>query len=82
MRDEFPLAGFAAATPAPAAGFDVIPVLWCTAEPSAEVTDDVFEAICSMILAGIAQAGLLDAVYLDLHGAMVTETLGTERARF
>lgn len=68
-----PIAGFAAA--ALAAGFDVVPVLWCAAEPSAEVTDEAFEAICSMILAGIAQAGPLDAVYLDLHGAMVTESL-------
>lgn len=68
-----PIAGFAAS--ALAAGFDVVPVLWCAAEPSAEVTDDAFEAICSMILAGIEQAGPLDAVYLDLHGAMVTESL-------
>lgn len=68
-----PIAGFAAA--ALAAGFDVAPVLWCSAEPSAEVTDDAFEAICSMILSGIEQAGPLDAVYLDLHGAMVTESL-------
>lgn len=68
-----PIAGFAAA--ALAAGFDVVPVLWCAAEPSAEVTDDAFEAICSMILAGIEQAGPLDAIYLDLHGAMVTESL-------
>ncbi len=68
-----PIAGFA--TAALAAGFDVVPVLWCAAEPSAEVTDHAFEAICSMILAGIAKAGPLDAVYLDLHGAMVTESL-------
>ncbi|KPD10415.1 M81 family metallopeptidase [Phaeobacter sp. 11ANDIMAR09] len=68
-----PIAGFAAA--ALAAGIDVVPVLWCAAEPSAEVTDHAFEAICSMILAGIAKAGPLDAVYLDLHGAMVTESL-------
>lgn len=68
-----PIAGFAAA--AQAAGFEIVPVLWCAAEPSAHVTDHAFEAICTMILDGIGAAGPLDGVFLDLHGAMVTESL-------
>lgn len=68
-----PIAGFTAA--AQAAGFDVIPVLWCSAEPSAHVTDHAFETICGMLLDGIWGAGQIDGVYLDLHGAMVSESL-------
>ncbi|WP_170419287.1 M81 family metallopeptidase [Ruegeria atlantica] len=68
-----PIAGFAAA--AQAAGIEVVPILWCSAEPSAHVTDHAFEAICEMLLNGIRDAGHIDGVYLDLHGAMVTESL-------
>lgn len=67
-----PIAGFAAT--AKAAGFEVVPILWCSAEPSAHVTDHAFEAICGMLLDGIRDAGPIDGVYLDLHGAMVTES--------
>ena len=44
-------------------------------EPSAHVTEDAFERIVKEMVDGIAAAGPLDAVYLDLHGAMVTEHL-------
>lgn len=67
-----PIAGFTAA--AESAGFEVIPILWCAAEPSAHVTDEAFETITGMILDGLRTAGPLDGVYLDLHGAMVTES--------
>lgn len=53
---------------------ELIPVVWASAEPSAHVTDDAFERISAMILEGIRQAGSLDGIYLDLHGAMVTES--------
>lgn len=68
-----PIAGFAAA--AEAAGCDLVPLLWCAAEPSAHVTDHAFEEITGMILQGLREAGSLDGVYLDMHGAMVTESL-------
>ncbi len=42
-------------------------------QPSAHVTKDAFERIVKEMIDGIAAAGPLDAVYLDLHGAMVTE---------
>ena len=68
-----PIAGFA--TAAREAGFELVPILWCAAEPSAHVTDHAFEAISGMIMNGVQGGGRIDAVYLDLHGAMVTESL-------
>ena len=67
------LAGFIEA--AEAKGWDLVPTVACGASPSAHVTKDAFERITKVITDGIAAAGKLDAVYLDLHGAMVTEHL-------
>ena len=53
--------------------YELQPMLWCSAEPSAHVTRDAFERIAAMLCQGLEQAGPLDGVYLDLHGAMVTE---------
>jgi microcystin degradation protein MlrC len=66
------ITGFVDAATA-AGGYEIIPVLWCSAEPSSYVTTDAFERISSMILDGIRDAGDLDGIYLDLHGAMVTQ---------
>ena len=52
----------------------LVPTAWAAAEPSAHVTEDAFERIATMIVEGIRDARP-DAVYLDLHGAMVTEHL-------
>lgn len=54
-------------------GWDIIPTIACHASPSAHVTKDAFERIVGVIIDRIAAAGPLDGVYLDLHGAMVTE---------
>ena len=67
------LAGFIAA--AEAKGWELVPTISCGASPSAHVTEDAYERIVKVIVDGIAAAGPLDAVYLDLHGAMVTEHL-------
>ena len=56
-----------------AGGYEIIPVIWCSAEPSSYVTTDAFERISGMLLDGIRDAGNLDGIYLDLHGAMVTQ---------
>lgn len=48
--------------------------IWAGASPSAHVTRDAYERIAGEIL-DAARAGPYDAVYLDLHGAMVTEHL-------
>ncbi|MDR6288532.1 microcystin degradation protein MlrC [Inquilinus ginsengisoli] len=68
-----PAAGFIDA--AIAAGHTVAPLLWCSASPSAPVTNDAFERITTMLAADLRAAGPVDAVYLDLHGAMVTESI-------
>jgi microcystin degradation protein MlrC len=51
----------------------LIPTLWTAASPSAHVTQDAFERIAARLLAAIDEAMPLDGVYLDLHGAMVTQ---------
>ncbi|WP_170304118.1 M81 family metallopeptidase [Microvirga makkahensis] len=58
---------------AEAQGWDLVPILWCAASPSAHVTEDAFERIARRIVEGVRAAGRLDGVYLDLHGAMVAE---------
>jgi microcystin degradation protein MlrC len=67
------LAGFIEA--AEAEGWELVPTISCGASPCAHVTEDAFERIARVMVDGIAAAGHLDAVYLDLHGAMVTEHL-------
>jgi microcystin degradation protein MlrC len=52
---------------------ELIPTAWAAASPSAEVTDDAFERIAGAICQGIRKANA-DMVYLDLHGAMVTDS--------
>ena len=66
-----PAAGFIEV--AKSAGWDLYPTLWTSASPSAQVTVEAFERISGMILQDIESAMPLDAVYLDLHGAMVAE---------
>ncbi|MDE0531424.1 MAG: M81 family metallopeptidase [Albidovulum sp.] len=53
---------------------EIAPVLWASAEPSNAVADHAFEALSEQILDGIAKAMPIDGIYLDLHGAMVTES--------
>ena len=54
--------------------FDLVPIVWTFAEPGGYVTDDAFDRISNMIVDGIAAAGRIDGIYLDLHGAMVTQS--------
>ncbi|MEX3017914.1 M81 family metallopeptidase [Gymnodinialimonas hymeniacidonis] len=61
-----PIAGFVAAAEA-----NLHPILWCAAEPSGPVTDRAFDNICAEILDSIPAD--IDALYLDLHGAMIAE---------
>ena len=65
-----PVAGFVAAA-APQA--ELVPLLWASAEPGGRVTQEAFDALATDIVDGLVRAGPVDAVYLDLHGAMVTE---------
>jgi microcystin degradation protein MlrC len=66
-----PAAGFV--SEAAALGHRIVPLLWCAAQPAGRVTREAFETISALLLARLADAGPCDAVYLDLHGAMVAE---------
>ncbi len=65
------LAGFVEA--AEANGWELVPTLFAAASPSAHVSKDAYERIVTEMVDGIVAAGPIDAVYLDLHGAMVTD---------
>jgi len=69
MRDiNIPMGGFIGAM----RDAELVPVLWAGATPAAHVTSDAFERIAQEI---VDQATNVDAIYLDLHGAMVCEHL-------
>ncbi|NYT35429.1 M81 family peptidase [Allopusillimonas soli] len=53
---------------------ELAPLLWCSANPSGTVRDTAFEDITAAMLEAIDNAPPLDALFLDLHGAMVTES--------
>lgn len=65
-----PIAGFIAAA---RSRHDLLPLAWAQATPAAHVTKDAFERIAGAIVEDLRALGRVDAVYLDLHGAMVTE---------
>jgi len=56
-------------------GHKWIGTAWAAASPSAHVTRDAYERIAGEIVRRLEADGPFDAVYLDLHGAMVTEHL-------
>lgn len=69
-----PVAGFMDA--ARTRGWTLLPSCWAGAIPSSYVTRDAFERIAGAIVedASLARdAGGLDGIYLDLHGAAVAE---------
>jgi microcystin degradation protein MlrC len=67
-----PIAGFIEA--ASAEGHMLVPSVWGMATPSSYVSDHAFDTITGMIVDDLRAAGSLDAVYLCLHGAMVTQS--------
>src|SRR4051812_6783691 len=57
-----------------ALGHELVGTAWGSASPSAHVTTDAFERITGEMTKKLeAEKRWLDGVYLDLHGAMVTE---------
>ena len=55
------------------AGHTLVGTAWAAASPSAQVTTDAFERILGELLSQLKKQLPLDGVYLDLHGAMVTD---------
>ena len=66
-----PIAGFI--SEAKGLGHELIPLLWCSAQPCGLVSKNAFEHIMGMMIFALRQVMPVDAVFLDLHGAMVTE---------
>ena len=54
-----------------ALGHEIVPLLWCSATPSAHVSEAAFERISAMMLETLQASPSIDGVLLDLHGAMV-----------
>ncbi len=56
-----------------AAGHQLVGTAWAAASPSANVTSDAYERITGELVRRLREALPVDGVYLDLHGAMVTD---------
>ncbi|WP_421998807.1 M81 family metallopeptidase [Reyranella sp.] len=54
-------------------GHELVPLAWASAPPASYVTEDAFEKMWSLFEGDLRRLGPLDAIYLDLHGAMVAE---------
>jgi microcystin degradation protein MlrC len=66
----------AAITEAVGQGATIAPLGWTFAQPAGPVTREAFERISAMIVDALSTAlmeGPLDGIFLDLHGAMVSE---------
>ena len=63
-----------------AANHRTVGLAWGAASPSAHVTRHAYEHIVGEMLQRLAQAGPLDGLYLDLHGAMMAAHRRTARA--
>jgi microcystin degradation protein MlrC len=50
---------------------EIAPLLWTSGGAGGPVTDDAYERITGELVGRLSQAMPVDAVYLDLHGAMV-----------
>ncbi|WP_375460554.1 M81 family metallopeptidase [uncultured Enterovirga sp.] len=64
----FALSGFMAAM----RGHDLVPLVWTSGGAGGPVTADAFERIAGELVGRLSEAMPVDAVYLDLHGAMVS----------
>src|SRR5690606_23962754 len=50
---------------------ELLPLAWSAAGPGGKVSRRAFENMSGLLLAHLQAVGQVDAVYLDLHGAMV-----------
>src|SRR5690606_8662843 len=57
------------------AGHTLAPLLWCSANPSGPVAQAAYDAVLDSLEQRLSAYPQLDALFLDLHGAMVTEQL-------
>ncbi len=52
---------------------ELVPLLWTSGSAGGLVTSEAFERISGELVGRLSEAMPVDALYLDLHGAMVTE---------
>jgi microcystin degradation protein MlrC len=52
---------------------EIVPLLWTFATPAGPIQQSAYVELKAELLDLLEKAGQLDAVFLDLHGAMVTE---------
>jgi microcystin degradation protein MlrC len=57
----------------PELGHEIVPLAWASAPPASYVTKDAYERMWQLFDADLRRLGPFDALYLDLHGAMVAE---------
>ena len=55
--------------------FQIVPLVWCGAEPSAPVSQEVFDHLLSLLIESLQKNMPYDGLFLDLHGAMVYDNL-------
>jgi len=58
---------------AEAAGHAIVPLAWAAAQPGGRVADDAFERMAGKLTLALERE-CPDAVFLELHGAMVTQS--------
>jgi microcystin degradation protein MlrC len=54
-------------------GFEAVPTMLAEAAPSGTVTAEAFDRLTALLVDGLREAGPVDGVLLELHGAMVAE---------
>ncbi|MBS0520844.1 MAG: M81 family metallopeptidase [Proteobacteria bacterium] len=54
-------------------GHELVPLAWAAAPPASYVTEDAYERMWTLFDSDLRAHGPFDAIYLDLHGAMVAE---------
>ena len=52
---------------------EIVPLLWTSGGAGGMVTRDAYERIAAELIGELSQQMPVDAIYLDLHGAMVSE---------
>src|SRR5260370_23965670 len=54
-------------------GHEAVPLAWAAAPPASYVTRDAYERMWALFDEDLKKLGPFDAIYLDLHRAMVAE---------
>ena len=64
------------------ADWKLVPITWAYGGASGRVTKEAFEKVSSLLIDDIRNAGKIDALLLDMHGAMVSDSFEDGDAEF